>query len=329
MKNFVAVGSSCRIFATVVCGFSLGLLIAVPATRECAPFIFPMFTTAGVVRLLVQLMQDEERALAIYSWSWTAATLVTFACWVVAQRRLEIVTSLSPYFVVCVCALLALTSAYLRLLIGPFFPRIMNLMIYIVGWGCTWPSISTLTWPVEPLMMCGSIVAGHALSHTTERAQRVAFLRGRGLLETDARGCEAEQHQKPKQKQKLRSSAAGRETTALRAAWMRGKATRTHDTARVLPPSRGSASGPCATQCIAHLHALHYWHRTRSRLLTLHNRSLGPVQAPFERHHVWLHYQRRRSLRQLQRFERSDRREHLGRVHVHRRVVVVVQAEPW
>ena len=62
------------IFSLVVCTLSMALIRSVPVTIICAPYIFPMFVTVGVVRMFVQLMNDAEHAMLFYCWSWTAVT---------------------------------------------------------------------------------------------------------------------------------------------------------------------------------------------------------------------------------------------------------------
>ena len=126
------------------------------------------------MRLAVQLMSNKAQALALYCWSWTLVTFATFTCWIDAQRRFELVTGMSPYFLLCVCVLLVVVAAHLRLLIGAMLPRITTLFIYLVGWACTWPRISVVGWPLEAIVMCGSIVVGHAMSHFMERDKRRA-----------------------------------------------------------------------------------------------------------------------------------------------------------
>lgn len=165
------------LFSLVLCLLSYALIAVVPSTMVAAPYIFPMFITVGAVRFLVRFMANQEQALALYCWTWTLITFYTFLCWLDAQRRFELVTGVSIYFLLCVCVLLVVTSAHLRLLIGAILPRLTTLLIYLVGWACTWPRISVLSPPLEMAMMCGSLVLGHGLSHTMERDKRNAFLK--------------------------------------------------------------------------------------------------------------------------------------------------------
>ena len=135
------------VFSCVVCALSLVLVMAVPAGRPGLRHIYPGFVVIGVTRLLTKLFADEARALRVYCWTWVFATAGMFIGWVSAQRQYEIVTGVGLGFLAAVALLLFLVSAYLRLLIGLFWPRTLTLLCYVAGWASTWPRVSVLGWP--------------------------------------------------------------------------------------------------------------------------------------------------------------------------------------
>ena len=196
LQDFRATAIFVPLFAFVVNALVFVLLLAVPAARPGGAFIFPTFLAIGLGRVLVQFMADEEHALQVYGWMWVASTVTMFSGWVDAQRRYELVTGLGLGFLSAAVLLLILVSLYLRLLIGAFVPRILTLLCYIAGWACTWPRISVLGSPGEPLALCGALLLGHALSHAMERDKRAAFLRGKGL--ELGNGVEADESRKPR-----------------------------------------------------------------------------------------------------------------------------------
>ena len=170
----------------VVCALSLSLVTAMPAAFAGWSFIWPTFVVIGTARLAVQGVADEAAALQLYCSTWVVATAGMFVGWVYEQQRHELVTGMSVGFAIAVSLLLVLVSAYLRLLIGAFWPRMLTLLCYLMGWGCTWPRISVLGSPLEPLLLCSALVLGHALSHAMEKAKRRAFLRSQGRELFDA-----------------------------------------------------------------------------------------------------------------------------------------------
>ena len=92
------------------------------------------------------------------------------------QRYYVLLSGLSVGCLYFIALILALTSGFLTILVGSFLPRMLTLLVYLIGWGVTWPRVSELGWPLEPLFMCSSIVLGGLMGHTWSHTRRIVHL---------------------------------------------------------------------------------------------------------------------------------------------------------